>query len=132
MYNKRDMAIEEILVPSTANKRFEKILTYGTIVCYYHWTLCGHCIAFTPLWEKVVRQYKDKVVFVKIESESMKTLPENYRVQGTPTVIIYKNRAKSKEFNGERTAENLDAFIKENVLDLPKTKRRRSKATRAK
>jgi predicted bacteriocin transport accessory protein len=120
MYNKRDMPVEDILIPGTAKQRFENILTKGTIVCYYHWKLCGHCSAFSPLWKKVIQQYKDKVFFVNIELEGMNGLDRQHRVQGFPTIIIYKNGKKSKEFNGERTAENLNTFIKENVIDVPK------------
>jgi thioredoxin-like negative regulator of GroEL len=121
------MPIQNIILPDNAQTKFKNILKKGTVVSYYHWKLCGHCKAFAPLWKKITRQYKDKILFANIELEGMKGIDEYYKVQGFPSIIIYKNGKKKKEFTGERTAERLDAFLKKYVIDVPKRKEKYNK-----
>jgi len=121
------MPVENITIPDNAQKKFDNLLKKGTVVSYYHWNLCGHCKAFAPLWKKIVQQYKDKILFANIELEGMKGMQETYKVQGFPTILVYKNGRKKKEFTGERTAEKLDTFLKKYVLDVPKNKENSNK-----
>ena len=114
------MPIQNIILPDNAQTKFENLLKKGTVVAYYHWNICGHCKAFTPLWKKITRQYKDKILFANIEFQGMQAMDESYKVEGFPSIIIYKNGKKKKEFVGERTPERLDAFLKKNVLNVTK------------
>jgi thioredoxin-like negative regulator of GroEL len=104
--------------PATAEDKFTKLLKNNkSFVCYYYWKNCGHCTQFSPLWNKIIQQYKENFTFVKIELECMKLLPAQYMVSGFPTVLIYKNGDKYKEFQKERNEKNLHNFIKTYMLD---------------
>ena len=117
------MQINIIDNSATANEKFTKLLkSKKTFLCYYYWKNCGHCIQFTPLWNKFVQSYKDRITFVKLELECMKYLPQEFMVNGFPTIILFKNGAKYKEFQQRRDEKNLHNFIKTHVLDdLKKT-----------
>lgn len=102
------------ITPKNANN-FCKIVKKGVFICLYHWKDCGHCITLLPIWEEAVKNSGKNSYIVEIEMDNLKYLDEKYRtVQGFPTIIVYKNGKKIKEFSEQRTRENLEKFIKDN------------------
>jgi thioredoxin-like negative regulator of GroEL len=117
--------------PVMAKEKFMKLLeNKKTFLCYYYWKNCGHCTHFNPIWNKLVQNYNDKLIFVKIELECMKSLPQSYAVNGFPTIILFKTGAKFKEFQENRDEKTLHNFIKKYVLDVPNTKEKPKKGTK--
>ena len=78
------------ITPSEAYK-FSSIINNKIVLCLYHWKLCGHCIDFIPRWNKITSQYKDSIIIVNIELDAMNKLPDYYKVQAFPSIILYKN-----------------------------------------
>jgi len=112
-------------------EKFIKLLkSKKTFLCYYYWKNCGHCMHFNPIWNKLVQNYDDKVTFAKIELECMKSLPQSYMVNGFPTIILFKNGDKFKEFQKSRDEKNLHNFIKKNALDVQNKNEKTKKATK--
>lgn len=121
------MPIENISTP----ERFSAFLKqYNNVLCLYYWKHCGHCIAFSPVWNKITKLYEDKINVINVELECSQKLQDKYRVLAFPTVVIYRNGKKEAEFLKERTEKNLDEFIKKHALaKKPLRKRRKSKQT---
>jgi len=96
-------------------KKFCKVVKKGVFICLYHWKDCGHCITLLPIWKDAVKKSGKNSYIVEIELANLKHLDKKYRdVQGFPSIIVYKNGKKFKEFSEQRTLENLEKFIKEN------------------
>lgn len=85
-------------------------------IVYYYMNGCGHCEKFSPIWDAFVSSYTGSLTLSKKEQGQM-TQDENdkYKIQGFPTVLaIDENGQKTDEFNGERSKEGLDIFVKAN------------------
>ena len=116
------MTITILNDPSKSRERFLSILENNSkVICFYYWKNCGHCITFAPIWNKVVDKYKNKIQVINIELESMKKLDKEHMVFAFPSIIVYKNKSKWLDYSKNRTEKDLHMFIKENILDTPKT-----------
>lgn len=52
---------------------------------------CGPCKMAEPVLEELAEEYKDRVVFVKINVDDNKERPGQYGVMSIPTTILFKN-----------------------------------------
>jgi thiol-disulfide isomerase/thioredoxin len=115
---RQKMTIETINDPSIAKEKFLSILSKNAkVMVFYYWKMCGHCVTFAPIWNKVVNQYKDRIHVINIELESMKRIDKKYMVSAFPSIIVYKNKNKWIDYTRERTEKELHKFIQENLLD---------------
>jgi len=76
---------------------------------------CGHCKAMQSEWDTFVRNHSVSSTGVKtsvVESNKNPELCKKYNVQGFPTLLMIKDNAIVKAFEGERTASALEAFAK--------------------
>jgi len=76
---------------------------------------CGHCKAMQSEWDKFVSNHDASSTGVKtsvVESNKNPELCKKYNVQGFPTLLMIKDNAIVKAFEGERTASALEAFAK--------------------
>lgn len=88
---------------STHNKK--------AVLNLYYSPDCGYCHKFMPIWEQFKRQSKERIIMNEVNCKSNKC--EN--IVGYPTIILHKPNGKDITFEGDRTIENLDAFVKRNV-----------------
>ena len=123
VYNKlRQMTIETINDPSIAKERFLSILSKNAkVMVFYYWKMCGHCVTFAPIWNKVVNKYKDRIQVINIELESMKRIDKKYMVSAFPSIVVYKNKNKWIDYTRERNEKELNKFIQDNLLDNQET-----------
>ena len=80
------------------------------VLFYADW--CGHCKKIKPIWEEAASEIKDKdKKMLKVNcgggSEKEKEIMEKYKIDGYPTIILFKN-GKPSQYEGAR---NKDAFI---------------------
>lgn len=121
------MTIETLNDSSIAKEKFLSILSNNAkVMVFYYWKMCGHCVTFAPIWNKVTNQYKDRIQVVNIELESMKKLDKKYMVSAFPSIIVYKNKNKWIDYTRERNEKELHKFIQENLLDNQKTLKKSS------
>ncbi len=74
---------------------------------------CGHCKALAPIWDELAEKKKDEedIVVAKIDA-TLNELPHT-RVRSFPTIKLYKKETNEvAEYNGERTLEGLEKFLK--------------------
>jgi len=94
------------------NQIFSKFVNSNKdVLCLYHWKECGYCREFAPIWDNVIRQMKDKINVVSIELEGIRGLESKYSVVSFPTILIYRNGERFKEFNKNRNEKELMKFI---------------------
>jgi thioredoxin-like negative regulator of GroEL len=85
---------------------------------------CGHCTKFKPEWAKFSAQaasqpWGSKVCLAEMSGDDPDTMAK-YNVQAFPTVLLFNNgnigkNGNPEEFNGPRTVDGLNAFVKKIV-----------------
>jgi len=104
-----------------STKILKKTLDNDKIIVVYHMNSCPHCMTFMPIFENLLREKNELLDIANIfsvELNDFKFLPEPLKdVHGFPHIVSYNyngDELKKKEFNSQRTPENLEKFIYEN------------------
>jgi thiol-disulfide isomerase/thioredoxin len=83
-----------------------------TTVEYFYMESCPWCQKFMPEWQKFEDAAKAAGIDAKkAEASTAPDKIEMYNIHGFPTVMVTKN-GKSEEYQGDRTADALMAFVK--------------------
>jgi len=53
-------------------------------------TWCGPCKTMIPILKEVKQQLKDKVKIIKIDVDKNQSTAASFKVQGVPTLILFK------------------------------------------
>ncbi len=61
---------------------------------------CGWCHKIAPLYSSLAVEYKDRLVFVKVDAARLYTLKQQLGVNGLPTFHFYRNSQKIDEIIG--------------------------------
>ena len=87
-------------------------VSHGKRVILFHWKDCGHCKKMMPEWQRFVKLNANnkKVKIETVEKDDAPELIQKYNVQGFPTIIAINDGKLVKEFNGERTVDDLQRF----------------------
>ena len=72
---------------------------------YADW--CGPCHAMAPVLQQVARAHTGRVRVVKVDVDKNPAAAQQYRVQGIPTLILFKNGQPVWRQSGAVPAEAL-------------------------
>lgn len=100
------------------------------IFVFFYMPTCIFCNMMEPEWEELEKSYKNKLgernILAKVRGDYAKKVNGNYKIDGFPT-IYYANKDKDYvEYKGNRTKNDLEQFILDNIKDM-KGGRRTSK-----
>lgn len=70
------------------------------IIVKYASPTCGPCHTLKPILSKVIDEFEGKVYYVEVDITEDPEIAEGAGVMGTPTVQIFKDKAKVAEFKG--------------------------------
>ena len=85
----------------------------NTKLVLYKTDRCGHCVNFTPTWEKLKQQGLN-TQFETVDCDKQKGECWKNKVDGTPTIILHKN-GKQLTYEGDRSLQSLISFVKANL-----------------
>jgi thioredoxin-like negative regulator of GroEL len=98
------------LGPDTFDKTIAD--TKGVLVVYFYGPYCGHCMAFTPVFEQVVAEMGGQAVFSKLNSFEHIDIGRRCGIRGTPTLVFYKDGSQVYKQAGSLSKENFESIIK--------------------
>ncbi|MFC1789771.1 thioredoxin [Patescibacteria group bacterium] len=76
---------------------------------------CGPCKMLGPILEKIAKEYKDKIVFLKAETEKFPISCQKYSVDRIPTVILFKGGKPISQFVGALPEQEIKKWLNENL-----------------
>jgi len=72
---------------------------------------CGPCKQLTPILEKVVSKYQDKLLLAKINIDENQQVAAQLKIQSIPTVFAFKNKQIVNAFQGVITEKQIVEFV---------------------
>eukprot|EP01117_Protostelium_nocturnum_P005110 TRINITY_DN1855_c0_g1_i1.p1 TRINITY_DN1855_c0_g1~~TRINITY_DN1855_c0_g1_i1.p1 ORF type:complete len:513 (+),score=159.23 TRINITY_DN1855_c0_g1_i1:227-1540(+) len=80
---------------------------------------CGHCKNLEPIWKDLGKHLKDveNVVIAKMDGTLNDSPSAAFKVTGFPTILLVPahNKASPIKFQGSRTVEEFESFLKANT-----------------
>ena len=88
--------------------------TSKTNLIYFGASWCGHCKAFSPVWDKIMSTKNSNVSYVKYDADLHKDMMKKYDIKGFPTLMLEDSSLKKNklvEYVGNRSYEGIQEFI---------------------
>ena len=63
---------------------------------------CPPCSILGPILEKATEKFKEKIVFTKVNVDTIPLTAQKFRVENIPTVILFKKGKPASGFMGVR------------------------------
>merc|ERR1712071_682140 len=88
---------------------FQNGIASGTTLVKFYAPWCGHCKRLAPTWEelaiKFVGSSSIKIAKVDCTDESNRQLCVDEKVNGFPTMFLYRDGKKVEEYEGNRSLD---------------------------
>lgn len=85
------------------------------LVVKYVSPTCGPCHMLKPILDKVVDEFENRIYFIEIDIEEDPEIAESAGVIGTPTLQLFKDKAKVGELRGVKQKSQYRQLIAENL-----------------
>ena len=109
------MNTQDVIELNDAN--WEKSVEKGEkpVMAMFYSTTCPHCHAMEPHFEKYANEFKDKVVFAKVNIMDNPTIVRRYGVMGTPTFKFFCKGQPIQELVGAVYPTSLKKTIEDSL-----------------
>jgi len=77
---------------------------------------CGPCQTLAPILQEVKEHFQDKLTVIKIDVDRNRALATNFKIQGVPTLLLYKEAAQVWRQSGLLTKSQLIQVIGKYVV----------------
>lgn len=75
---------------------------------------CGPCKKLSPILEKLAKEYSSKMELVKIDVDQNPVIAKQLKIEGLPTLKMYKNGKEVWQYLGLTDEETIKGIIKTN------------------
>jgi protein disulfide-isomerase A1 len=82
---------------------------------------CGHCKALAPEYESAATSLKGVAALAKVDCDTNKATGEKYKIQGFPTLKLFRNGKEFKDYDGGRKAPQIVEWMNKKVGPVAKT-----------
>lgn len=101
-----DMGGANALVDVTSTDQFNTAIGQGVSLIFYHASWCSKCAAQRPAVEaQTSKSMFSTVFFGQVEYEDFPDIVSQSKVNGFPTIVLFKDGKEVTRFNGQRNSE---------------------------
>ncbi len=87
----------------------------GPVFVKFYAPWCGWCRRLEPIVEKLATEYKDRMKFVKVDTDEQKKIASRWGVSGLPTMLIFKRGKRVERIAGYRDEKALRAVLEKHA-----------------
>ncbi len=109
------------LTPSDFNGKTLKKYKDKIVLILFYTEWCGYCKRVKPVYNELAQVYKNdsKKIIAKFDCEKYgdfiqneyNTFAKGVKIEGYPTILLYKDGAYLTKYSGERTTEQFVDFL---------------------
>ncbi len=77
---------------------------------------CAPCVLISPILEKLADEFKEEMIFAKVDLNAVPLAVQKYGVNAAPTVILFKEGKPIGGFVGLMPEETIKTWLKENLF----------------
>ncbi|XP_064652886.1 thioredoxin domain-containing protein 5-like [Lineus longissimus] len=110
-------AQENVVKLTGAN--FDASVASGVTFIKFYVDWCGHCKALAPIFEELGKAFQvsgSSVKIAEINCEDNANICEKFKVQGYPTIMLFRNGAQIDEYSGQRTLNGFTEYLSMQTL----------------
>jgi thioredoxin 1 len=100
-----------VLELSDASFPTDVLAAPGTVLVDVWAPWCGPCRLMAPLMDWAASTYADRLRVGKLEADSNPAIRDTYRIQGLPTLILFKGGEEIARHEGAMAKPQLQAFL---------------------
>ena len=105
------MAKEKLLTDSNFKKEVLQSKTPVLVDFWAEW--CGPCKMLAPVVGRIAEANAGKLIVGKLNVDENQETPQQYGIQGIPTLILFKDGSAVQQAVGFQSQENLQKLIDE-------------------
>ena len=102
------MAVAEF---TDANFQAEVLEAPGAVLVDVWAAWCGPCRLMAPLMDWAASEYGERLKVGKLEADGNPTSRDSHRIQGLPTLIVFRDGAEVARHEGAMAQPQLKAFL---------------------
>ena len=72
---------------------------------------CEPCKMIAPVLDELARDYADRLIVAKMDTDKNRETPVRYAVRGIPTLLLFKDGERVADRVGMATKSQLEAFV---------------------
>ncbi|MCV2524775.1 MAG: thioredoxin [Candidatus Lightella neohaematopini] len=108
---------KDSVILSVNDIELETYINTGKDILVDFWAeWCGPCKNFSPILEKVARDFISKISFLKINIDQNQILTNKYNIRSVPSLILFRNSKLLASKTGLLSEDELRSFIIDNLL----------------
>ncbi len=100
-----------MLILNDENFEKEILENQKTALVDYYADWCFPCRMLSPILEKLSKEYKEKILFAKLNVDFNPITSQKYGITNLPTVVLFKNGKPVSGFIGARTEEEIKKWL---------------------
>ncbi|KAI1298129.1 Thioredoxin domain-containing protein 5 [Halotydeus destructor] len=105
------------LVATLTDQNFDKTIKSGVTFVEFYAPWCGHCKSLAPIWDDLAKKMHGTADFrlAKVDCNQFEKLCDQHKVDGFPTLLLFKDGAQVVEYESDRSLETLHAFVLKHI-----------------